>query len=143
MEPGGQLDMQQLFAAAAQMQNQLMSAQQQLAEAEVDGTAGGGLVTVTVNGQGELVDLSISKDAIDASDPDETAATIADLVLAACRDAYGALGELQAQMMGPLAGGLGDLGATGGLPGIPGLPGLPDFGSLPPDAGDPDRPGEH
>jgi hypothetical protein len=135
--------MQQLFAAAAQMQNQLMSAQQQLAEAEVDGTAGGGLVTVTVNGQGELVDLSISKDAIDASDPDETAATIADLVLAACRDAYGALGELQAQMMGPLAGGLGDLGATGGLPGIPGLPGLPDFGSLPPDAGDPDRPGEH
>jgi DNA-binding YbaB/EbfC family protein len=142
MEPGGQLDMQQLFAAAAQMQNQLMSAQQQLAEAEVDGTAGGGLVTVTVNGQGELVDLSISKDAIDASDPDETVATIADLVLAACRDAYGALGELQAQMMGPLAGGLGDLGATGGLPGIPGLPGLPDFGSLPPGAGDPDRPGE-
>jgi nucleoid-associated protein EbfC len=137
--------MQQLFAAAAQMQNQLMTAQQQLAEAEVDGSAGGGLVTVTVNGQGELVDLSISKDAIDASDPEETAATIADLVLAACRDAYGALGELQAQMMGPLAGGLGDLGA-GGLPGSPGLPGpsgLPDFGSLPPGAADPDRPGEH
>jgi hypothetical protein len=142
MEPGGQLDMQQLFAAAAQMQNQLMSAQQQLAEAEVDGTAGGGLVTVTVNGQGELVDLSISKDAIDASDPQETVQTIADLVLAACRDAYGALGELQAQMMGPLAGGLGDLGAAGGLPGISGLPGLPDFGSLPPDPEDPDRQGE-
>src|SRR5271170_1339715 len=68
MEPGGQLDMQQLFAAAAQMQNQLMSAQQQLAETEVEGSAGGGLVTVTVNGQGEMVDVTISKDVIDPGD---------------------------------------------------------------------------
>src|SRR5262249_13810483 len=106
MEPGGQLDMQQLFAAAAQMQSQPMRAQQQLAEHEVGGTAGGGLVTVTVNGQGELVDVTISKDAIDPSDAEESVQTIADLVLAACRDAYNALGDLQADMMGPLAGGL-------------------------------------
>jgi nucleoid-associated protein EbfC len=133
MEPGGQLDMQQLFAAAAQMQSQLMSAQQQLAETEVEGTAGGGLVTVTINGQGELVDLSISKDAIDPDDQEETAQTLADLVLAACRDAYSALGELQAEMMGPLAGGLGDLGAGAGLPDLPGMPGLPP---LPGDSGE-------
>ncbi len=64
--------MQQLFAAAAQMQSQLMSAQQQLAETEVEGSAGGGLVTVTVNGQGELVDVAISKDAIDPGDAEES-----------------------------------------------------------------------
>jgi len=48
-----QMDMQQLFAAAQQMQEQLMSAQQALADAEVTGTSGGGLVKATVNGQGE------------------------------------------------------------------------------------------
>jgi nucleoid-associated protein EbfC len=133
MEPGGQLDMQQLFAAAAQMQSQLMSAQQQLAETEVEGSAGGGLVTVTINGQGELVDVTIRKDAIDPADLEDSAQTIADLVLAACRDAYEALGEVQSEMMGPLAGGLGDLGASAGIPGLPGMPGTP--GLTPPQIG--------
>src|SRR5260370_23528658 len=98
MEPGGSggLDMQQLFAAAAQMQSQIVSAQERLAETEVEGSAGGGLVRVTLNGQGELVDLSVSKDAIDPTDPQETAQTVADLVLAACHDAYDKLADLQA-----------------------------------------------
>lgn len=124
MEPGGQLDMQQLFAAAAQMQSQIVSAQQRLAETEVEGSAGGGLVKVKLNGQGELVDVSISASAIDAGDPEETAQTVADLVLAACRDAYDELGDLQAEMMGPLAGSLGGLGDLGGA-GLPGLGGPP------------------
>ena len=134
MEPGGQLDMQQLFAAAAQMQSQIASAQQRLAETEVEGSAGGGLVKVKVNGQGELVDVSISSGAIDPSEPEETAQTVADLVLAACRDAYDELGDLQAEMMGPLAGGLGGLGGLGDLGGgggLPGIPGLPGFGGQP------------
>jgi len=142
MEPGGPLDMQQLFAAAAQMQSQIVSAQQRLAETEVEGTAGGGLVKVTLNGQGELVDVTISKDAIDPSDVEETAQTIADLVLAASRDAYDELGDLQAEMMGPLAGGLGglgDLGGGAGLPGIPGLPGLPPTGGPGDQAGSGER----
>jgi nucleoid-associated protein EbfC len=139
MEPGGQLDMQQLFAAAAQMQSQLMSAQQQLAETEVEGSAGGGLVTVTINGQGELVDVAIKKDAIDPADAEESAQTIADLVLAASRDAYEALGDLQSEMMGPLAGGLGDLGESAGIPGLPGMPGLtpPQIGGQPGGFGQP------
>jgi len=114
VEPGSQMDMQQLFAAAQQMQDQLMSAQQELADAEVEGTAGGGLVTATVNGQGELVDLTISAAAIDAADPAEAAETVADLVLAAVRDAYRAAGDLQQQKMGPLA-------ALGGMGEVPGL----------------------
>ncbi len=127
MDPGGQMDMQQLLAAAQQMQDQLMSAQRELADAEVEGTAGGGLVTARVNGQGDLVDLTISPAVIDAGEPAETAETVADLVLAAVRDAYRAAAELQQEKMGPLAAGLGGLGAGGGLPDLPDLPGLPGF----------------
>jgi DNA-binding YbaB/EbfC family protein len=112
--------MQQLLAAAQQMQSQLMSAQQELADAEVEGTAGGGLVTAVVNGQGELVDLTIAAAAIDPAEPEESAQTIADLVLAAVRDAYQAVGDLQQEKMGPFVGGAGGAG----LPGLPGLPGL-------------------
>jgi nucleoid-associated protein EbfC len=126
VEPGGQLDMQQLLAAAAAMQSQLMSAQQELAEAEIEGTAGGGLVRATVNGQGELVDLSIDAAAIDAADPQESAQTISDLVLAAYRDACRAVDDLQQETMAPFAAGFG-AGEGGGQ----GLGGLPDLGSLP------------
>jgi nucleoid-associated protein EbfC len=133
VDPSGQLDMQQLLAAAQQMQSQLMSAQQELADAEVEGTAGGGLVTAVVNGQGELVDLTISAEAIDPADAAESAQTIADLVLAAVRDAYGGVAELQDETMEPLAAGLGGPGGGGILPGIPGLPGMPGA-VTPPDA---------
>jgi nucleoid-associated protein EbfC len=127
VDPGGQMDMQQLLAAAQQMQDQLMNAQRELADAEVEGTSGGGLVTARVNGQGDLVDLTISPAVIDAGEPAETAETVADLVLAAVRDAYRAAAELQQEKMGPLAAGLGGLGAGGGLPDLPDLPGLPGF----------------
>ncbi len=127
MEP--QMDMQQLFAAAQQMQEQLMNAQQALADAEVTGTAGGGLVKATLNGQGELMDLAISATAVDADDPEETARTIADLVLAAVRDAYRAAEDLQQQQMGPFAAAM----QGGGMPGMPGglnLPGGLDLSGL-------------
>lgn len=139
MEPGGQFDMQQLFAAAAQVQGQFMSAQQRLAEAKIEGSAGGGLVKVTLDGQGELTDLVIAKEAIESTDPDEVAETVADLVLAACRDAYRALADVRQDAMGPITGGLlgglggleglgglGGLGGAAGLPGFPGAPGAPD-----------------
>jgi nucleoid-associated protein EbfC len=142
--------MQQLLAAAAAMQSQLMNAQQELADAEVLGTAGGGLVQVTVNGQGELLDVTIQPAAIDPADPAETAESIADLVLAAYRAACGAVDDLQQQTMAPFAAGL-----PGGLPGMPDLSGLTgppggaaesgtgDAGSSPPaepDPGDGDAP---
>jgi nucleoid-associated protein EbfC len=127
VDPGGQLDMQQLLAAAQQMQEQLLNAQEELADAEVEGTAGGGLVKATVNGQGELVELTIDAAAIDPASPEETAQTVADLVLAAVRDANRAAGELQVEMMGPFAAGFGGApGAETGMPGLPpGFPGLP------------------
>src|SRR5215468_170738 len=129
------MDLQQLLAAAQQMQDHLMSAQQELADAEVEGTSGGGLVKARVNGQGELVDLIISPAAIDPADPADTAQTVADLVLAAVRNAYRAVEDLQQEKMGPLASGLGQPG----MPEIPGLPGL--FGGGPGGPGSPGGPG--
>jgi nucleoid-associated protein EbfC len=126
VEPGGQLDMQQLLAAAQQMQEQLMDAQQELADAEVEGSAGGGLVTAVVNGQGELLDLTIRPDAIDPDNPEESAQTIADLVLAAVRDANRSVMQLQQEAMNPLAAGFGPggFGEGGGFPGFGGMPGI-------------------
>jgi nucleoid-associated protein EbfC len=128
------MDLQQLLAAAQQMQSHLVNAQQELADAEVEGSAGGGLVSAKVNGQGELVDLTISAGVIDPADPAETAQTVADLVLAAVRDAYRAVSELQQEKMGPLAAGLG--GGGMGQPSIPGLQGL--FGGEQPGPDDPE-----
>jgi DNA-binding YbaB/EbfC family protein len=117
VEPGG-FDMQQLFQAAQQMQAQLMSAQQELADTEVTGTAGGGAVRAVVSGAGELLDLTIEPSVIDTADPAETAATIADLVLAAVRDASRAANELQQQQLGTLSGGVPGLDLSGlGMPG--------------------------
>lgn len=118
--------MQELLQQAQAMQEQLFNAQRELAEAEVKGTAGGGLVTATVNGQGEVTGLSIDPKAIDPDDPADTAETIADLVLAAIRDAAREAQELQQEKMGPLAQGLGGLPGGGDLPGgFPGLGGGP------------------
>lgn len=109
MQPGSQPNMQQLMKQAQQMQEQLMSAQAELASAEVQGTAGGGLVTATVTGTGELLGLTINPEAVDPSDTE----TLADLIVAAVRDAGAAASELAQRTMGPLAGGMGGLGLPG------------------------------
>ena len=142
MEPG--FDMNQLLQAAQQMQAQLASAQQNLAEAEVSGSAGGGLVVAKVSGQGELLDLTMDPKAIDPADPAESAETIADLVLAAVRDATNAVLALQQQQLG-FADALGNLDLSGlGLPGGPpgGVPGMPGgIPGMPPGFGAPGAPG--
>jgi nucleoid-associated protein EbfC len=117
VNPPGQPNMQQILQQAQKMQQQLMAAKEELARAEVRGTAGGGLVEAAVNGSGELQGVTIDPKAVDPSDPADTADTIADLVLAAVRDANRAAKELQEEKMGPLAEGLG--GGPGGL-GLPG-----------------------
>src|SRR4029077_17518468 len=102
MGPGG-FDMQQIFAAA----QQALSAQQELANSELTGTAGGGAVRAVVSGVGQLLDVTIDPSVIDPADPAETAATIADLVLAAVRDAWDSAVDLQQRQLGALGGGFG------------------------------------
>lgn len=116
MNPGD-VNLQQLLEQAQLMQQQLVSAQQELSEAQIEGSAGGGLVKATVNGSGELLELKIDPSVIDGSDPRETAETIADLTIAAVRDAVRAAAELQQEKLGPLAQGLGG-GGLGQLPGF-------------------------
>lgn len=123
-------DVQQLLQQAQRMQEQLMSAQQSLAEREVTGSAGGGLVRATVTGAGELVSLDIDPSVVDPGDVE----TLSDLVVAAVRDANAQVQRLAAEQIGPLGQGLGGLlggepgeppepGQTGGPPSTPPLPG--------------------
>jgi DNA-binding YbaB/EbfC family protein len=102
--------MQQLMKQAQQMQQQLMAAQAELAETEVEGSAGGGLVSAKMTGSGELLSLTIDPKAVDPDDVE----TLQDLVVAAVRDAAHNAADLTQEKMGPLAGGLG-----GGIPGLP------------------------
>jgi nucleoid-associated protein EbfC len=101
-------DMNQLLEQAQQMQQQLVEAQQRLAETEVEGTSGGGLVSAKVTGTGDLIGLDIKPE---ACDPDDTE-TLADLVVAAVQNATASAHEKAAEQLGPLTGGFG-----GDLPG--------------------------
>lgn len=111
--PFGGFDMNALLQQAQAMQQQMMDAQAQLAEATVDGTVADGLVTVTVNGTGELVGVKISRGSFDPDDTED----LEDLIVAAYRDAKAKADALASEKLGPLAGGLGG-GETGG-PGQP------------------------
>ena len=98
-------DMSGLLAQAQAMQAQLMQTQQELAETEIQGSSGGDLVVATITGAGELVGLVIKPEAVDPEDTE----TLADLVVAAVRDASTKSQALAAAKLGPLAGGLGGL----------------------------------
>jgi nucleoid-associated protein EbfC len=114
---GGQPNMQQMLKQAQKMQEQLAAAQAELAAAEVTGSAGGGLVTATLTGGGELTALTIDPKAVDPEDVE----TLQDLVVAAVRDAHRGVEELAAEKMGPVTGGMGGLGDSLGGLGLPGL----------------------
>lgn len=114
--PGG-LDLGALMQQAQQMQQDLVAAQQRLAETTVDGTVGGGAVTVTVTGAGEMTGVKIAPDALTGTDADALD-ELADLVVAAYRDARSRADELAEKTLGPLAGGLPGMGGPGG-PGEP------------------------
>jgi DNA-binding YbaB/EbfC family protein len=104
-----QPNMQQLMKQAQRMQQQMVAAQQELAETQVSGTSGGGLVTATVTGSGEVLGVKIDPKAVDPDDVE----SLEDLVIAAIRDAARAAAELTEQKMGPLTKGMGSLGLPG------------------------------
>ena len=88
---GGQPNMQALLKQAQAMQAQMAQAQEKLAATEITGTSGGGLVTATVSGAGEVLGVKIDPKAVDPDDVE----TLEDLVLAAVRD-----GQTQAAALG-------------------------------------------
>ena len=114
MQPGGAPDMNIILQQAQKMQQQLISAQAELAEAEVTGQAGGDLVLVTLAGSGEILNVTIDPKVVDPDDVE----TLQDLVVGAMADAHRALQDLTQQKMGPLASVLGGPGGGLGLPGV-------------------------
>ncbi|WKG03175.1 YbaB/EbfC family nucleoid-associated protein [Mycolicibacterium sp. HK-90] len=109
MQPGGTPDMSALLAQAQQVQQQLMEAQEALANAEVHGQAGGGLVQVTVKGSGEVIAVAIDPKVIDPADPE----TLQDLIVGALADASNQVTALAQSRLGPLASGMGGFGIPG------------------------------
>ena len=101
MEPGG--DMSALLAQAQQMQQKLMEAQHQLANAEILGQAGGGLVKVVVKGSGELISVEIDPKVVDPGDIE----TLQDLIVGAMANASAQVTKMAQEQLGALAGGLG------------------------------------
>jgi DNA-binding YbaB/EbfC family protein len=104
-------DIGALMKQAQAMQARLQEAQGRLAESEVDGAAGGGLVRVTLKGTGELVRVGI-EDSLLAPGEGEL---IGDLIIAAHAEAKRKLDAKQADIMRDVAGPLA------GLPGMPGF----------------------
>jgi nucleoid-associated protein EbfC len=104
-------DPNQLMQQVAAMQAEMAKAQESLAAEHVEGTAGGGAVTASVTGSGELVSVKLSKDVVDPADVE----MLEDLIVAAVSDALRASRALQESRLGGIAGGM-----AGGL-GLPGM----------------------
>jgi DNA-binding YbaB/EbfC family protein len=102
VRPGGQPNMKKLM----QLQQSLAKAQAELAQTEVSGTSGGGLVTVTMTASGDFQSVKIDPTAVDPDDVE----TLEDLVLAAIHNAAEAGRAKTEERMGPLTAGLGGMG---------------------------------
>jgi len=95
-------NMGDLQKMAREMQANMAKAQEELAAATVEGTAGGGAVVVMLTGTQDIKSVTIQKDAVDPDDVE----TLQDLVLAAFSDALKKSRELAAQRLGGVTGGL-------------------------------------
>jgi DNA-binding YbaB/EbfC family protein len=93
------MNIQQMMKQAQQMQERL---QKQMAETKVEATAGGGMVTVVMNGAKQLLSLKIDPEAVSKDDVE----MLQDLILAAVNDAQRKVDEALQQQMGGMMGGL-------------------------------------
>lgn len=103
-------DMQRMMKQAQKMAAEMQEKQAQLAEQQFEGSAGGGTVKANVSGDLQLVRVTIDPAFFDGEPDDDDIEMLGDTVTAAVNDALGKARDAQAEMMGPLGGGLGDLG---------------------------------
>jgi hypothetical protein len=100
---GKTLDLGGLFKHAQELQGRLAAVQQAMSERSVEGSAGGGMVTVRVNGALALVAVHIDPSVFVSPDRE----MLEDLVVAAVNDGIGRAQAMVAEEMGKLTGGLG------------------------------------
>ena len=103
-------NMGQLMKQAQQFQTRMAKLQEDLADKTVEASAGGGMVTVVVNGKQEIVSINIDPEVIDPEDRE----MLQDLILAAVNDGLSKAKEMINEEMGKLTGGMN-------IPGIQGL----------------------
>ena len=103
------MDMNKMLQQVQQMQADMLKAQEELANERVEASVGGGMVTVTASGSGEIVGIKISPEAVD---PDDTE-TLEDLVLAGVNEALRNAQDLAQSKLGDVSGGLKGLGLPG------------------------------
>ncbi|AEI46124.1 YbaB/EbfC family nucleoid-associated protein [Paenibacillus mucilaginosus] len=95
-------NMNQMMKQVKKMQEQMLKAQEDLANRTFEGTAGGGVVTVTVNGHKKLTAVTIKPEAVDPDDVE----MLQDLVLTAVNDAMTKAEETAGKEMSKLTGGM-------------------------------------
>jgi len=105
-----QPDMNQMMRQVQQMQQEMAKAQESLKDEVVEASAGGGMVTVKVSGELEVLELRIDPEAVDPEDVE----LLQDMIQAATNEALRSAQELAASKLGAVTGGLGGMG----LPGI-------------------------
>jgi len=103
------MDFNKMMEQVQQMQAQMQQAQEELKNETVQATAGGGMVTVTATGSGEIKEIKIDPKAIDPDDPE----MLEDMVLAAVNEALRSANGLIQSKLGPAMGGLEGLGLPG------------------------------
>lgn len=96
------MNIQKMMKQAQQMQQKMADMQAEMESKTVEGTAGAGMVTVTMNGKGGLEKINISPDLMD----EEEKEVLEDLIVAAHRDAKEKMDEMTSSAMGELTGGL-------------------------------------
>jgi len=102
MMRGGMGNMQKMMKQMQKMQKEMQKAQEELAEKTVEGTAGGGMVTVVANGHKEILEVNIKEEVVDPEDIE----MLQDLVLAATNDALKKVDDLTSQTMGKFTKGM-------------------------------------
>lgn len=95
-------NMNQMMRQVKKMQEQMLKAQEELANKTVEGSAGGGVVTVTMNGHKQLTNVVIKPEAVDPDDVE----MLQDLVLTAVNDAIAKADELANKDLGKFTAGL-------------------------------------
>ena len=99
---GGGFNMQQMMRQAQKMQEQMAQAQEELASVTVTGSAGGGMVEITLTGKREVESVSIKPEAVDPDDVE----MLEDLVAAALGDALAKVDAKEKEMLPYGAAGL-------------------------------------